>query len=209
MKPREIALVSLMSALTVAVAYGKGLALSFLPGLIDFTSVIIFVNGFSFGSLLGGVIGVISMVIYMLIPYPFAHPSAWLFTISPTLLIIQAILGAMYGVIGGLWGRRRKQNQVEANRGFIVQIAVLGCVLTFVYQILSSIGFYLAYPIFFTSVWEAIYLTFIPLYYPYPPITQVITNTIIFTLLGSPLIMAIKRLPVLWESSMTESKIEF
>jgi hypothetical protein len=194
MKTRDIALIALMSALTVAIAYSKGLALSILPGLIDFMTVIIFVNGFSFGSLLGGLVGAISMLIYMLIPYPFAHPSAWLFTISPILLLVQAILGAMYGVVGGLWGRGWIQKHVEVNRGFLVKIALLGGILTFIYQIVSSIGFYLAYPIY-PSVWDAIYFTFIPLYYPYPPITQVITNTLIFAIIGAPLIVAIQRLP--------------
>ena len=194
MKTQEIALISLMSALTVAVAYGRGLALSILPGLIDFMSVIIFINGFSFGYLIGGLIGAISMAIYMLIPFPFVHPSAWLFTLSPILLIVTTVLGAMYGVVGGLWGRKWKHKQVEINRTFIVKMALFGFVLTFVYQILSSIGFYLAYP-FYPSVWEAIYFTFIPLYLPYPPITHVFTNTIIFVFLGFPLIKAIKRLP--------------
>lgn len=207
MKSKELTLISVMSALTVAIAYGKGLALSVLPGLIDFMTIIIFVNGFSFGYFLGGLVGAISMVIYMIIPYPFAHPSAWLFTLSPILLMVQAVLGAMYGVVGGLWGRRWKQKQVETNRAFICKIALLGFVLTFVYQIISSIGFYLAYPIY-PSVWEAIYLTFIPLYYPYPPIVQVLTNTVIFALLGSPLIVAIKRLPTLWETSIRGSRVD-
>ena len=183
-----------MSAVTIAVAYGKGLALSFLPGLIDFMTVIIFVNGFCFGYFVGGLIGAISMFIYMIIPYPLAHPAAWLFTMSPILLIVQTALGAMFGVIGGLWGRRWKQLQVKTNRGFIFKIGLIGFVLTFIYQILSSIGFYLAYP-FYPSVWEAIYFTFIPLYLPYPPITHVFTNTIIFVLLAFPLIKAIKRRP--------------
>lgn len=195
MKTRELALIALMSALTVAIAYSKGLALSALPGLIDFMTVIIFVNGFSFGSMLGGLVGAISMIIYMLIPYPLAHPSAWLFSISPILLIIQAVLGTMYGVVGGLWGRRWTQKQVEVNRLFLVKIALFGGILTFIYQIVSSIGFYLAYPTIYPSVWYAIYFTFIPLYLPYPPITQVVTNTIIFAVIGAPVIVAIQRLP--------------
>jgi hypothetical protein len=199
MKTRDIALIALMSALTVAIAYSKGLALSILPGLIDFMTVIIFVNGFNFGSLVGGLVGGISMLIYMLIPFPFAHPSAWLFTISPILLLVQAILGAMYGVVGGLWGHGWIQKRVEVNRSFLVKIALLGGILTFIYQIISSVGFYIAYPIY-PSVWDAIYFTFIPLYYPYPPITQVLTNTLIFAIIGAPLIVAIQRLPFFTDS---------
>lgn len=205
MKSREITLISIMSALTVAVAYGKGLTLSFLPGLIDFMTVLIFVLGFCFGCFVGGIIGVLSMTIYMLIPYPFAHPSAWLFTMSPILLMVQAALGAIFGIVGGLWGRKWKNTQVETSRAFIIKIALIGFVLTFVYQIFSSVGFYLAYPIY-PSVWEAIYLTFIPLYYPYPPVTQAFTNTIIFAVLGYPLIKVIKRLPILLDTSVVDFK---
>jgi hypothetical protein len=196
-----------MSALTVAVAYGRGLALPILPGLVDFMSVIIFVNGFCFGYFAGGVIGGISMIIYMMIPFPFAHPSAWLFTISPILLMVQGALGAMYGIVGGLWGRRWGQKQVSTNLMFVVKIALFGLLLTFIYQIISSIGFYFAYPVY-RNVWEAIYLTFIPLYYPYPPITQVFTNTIIFAFLGTPLIVAINKLPISWNSYISEERGE-
>jgi len=192
MKTKELALISIMSALTVAVAYGKGLATSFLPGLIDFNSILIFVTGFCFGYFVGGAIGIVSMFIYMILPYPFAHPSAWIFTISPLLLVIQCSLGAMMGIMGANWGRKWKQSPLEINRTFIIKIAIIGFALTFVYQIISSIGFYLAYP-FYSSVWEAIILTFIPLLYPYPPITQVFTNAIIFAVLGPPLIRMIKK----------------
>ena len=206
MKSREIALIALMSALTVAIAYGKGLAFSVLPGLIDFMTVIIFVNGFCFGSVLGGLVGVISMIIYMLIPYPLAHPSAWLFAISPILLVVQALLGAMFGVVGGVWGRGWKRKPVVVDRGFLVKIALLGCGLTFVYQIASSVGFYLAYP--FLSFWETIFLTFIPSLYLYPPITHVVTNAIIFAVIGAPVILAIKRLPLVSETPIEVSRVD-
>ena len=190
MNVQEIALVSIMSAVAVVVSYGKGLATSFLPGLIEFTTVIIFVSGFCFGTIVGGVVGMLSMTIKMLVPYPFAHPASWIFTISPILLAVEALLGGMYGVVGGFLG---KKWSLENRWKFTLKLSLSGFILTFIYQILSSIGFYLAYPVY-PSVWEAIYLTFIPLYYPYPPIMHAFINPLIFASIGTTLIYAIKRL---------------
>ena len=195
MKVKEVALISIFSALAIVVAYSKGLAIPFLPGIVEFMSVIIFISGYSFGWLVGGLLGVISLTIYMLIPYPFAHPVAWFFTISPVLLFIMAILGSLYGVVGGIIGKWRNQNLERIELKFVLEMGLWGAVLTFIYDILSSVGFFLAYPVY-PSVLDAIYLTFIPLYYPYPPILHTVTNTLIFAIIAPPLIKAIKTLPI-------------
>ncbi len=190
MKTKEIALVSMLSAATVGVAYSKGLYISTLPGLVEFMTVLIFVSGFCFGPVVGTVVGALSLTIYMLIPFPFAHPAAWIFVISPVLLAIMAALGAMFGLAGGILGRFR---QTVKGRRFTLEMAFWGLVLTFVYEIMSSVGFYIAYP-FSSSVWDAIYLTFIPLYMPYPPIIHAVTNTLVFAIMAPPTITSIKSL---------------
>jgi len=190
MKSREIALIAMLSAATVGVACAKGLYISTLPGLVEFMTVLIFVSGFCFGPVVGTVVGAVSLTIYMLIPFPFAHPAAWLFVISPVLLAIMAALGAMFGLIGGLLGKTRRVSQ---GRRFTLEMGLWGLVLTFVYDIMSSVGFYVAYP-FYPSVWEAIYLTFIPLYMPYPPIIHTVTNTLVFAIMAPPTINSIKSL---------------
>jgi hypothetical protein len=74
----------------------------------------------------------------------------------------------------------------------IAEMAFWGLLLTFMYDVLASMGFYLAYSIYYTSVWEAIYWTFIPtIYMPYPPIVHTFSNAIIFALLAPPLVKAI------------------
>ena len=70
----------------------------------------------------------------------------------------------------------------------------VGIILTFIYDVGSSLGFALAYPAF-TNPLEAIYLTFIPLYYPWPPIIHTFTNAIIFGLIAPVIIRAITQLP--------------
>jgi len=149
MNTQEMALVTIMSAVAVVVSYGKGLATSFLPGLIEFTTVIIFVSGFCFGTIVGGAVGMLSMTIKMLVPYPFAHPASWIFTISPLLLAVEALLGGMYGVVGSFLG---KKWSLENRWRFTLKLSLSGFILTLIYQIFSSIGFYLAYPVY-PSVW--------------------------------------------------------
>jgi uncharacterized membrane protein len=190
---RETALISSLSATAIVVAFGRGFSIPFLPGFVEFMTVIIFVAGFIFGCLVGALIGGISVTIYMLVPAPFAHPAAWLFTISPVLLAVMAGLGALFGIAGGILGKRRTPDKV--NWKFVAKMGFFGFILTFAYDILSSVGFYLAYPVY-ASIWQAIYLTFIPLYLVYPPIIHTITNTVIFAIVAPYLILRIKRLQI-------------
>jgi len=191
MNSKQIALIAMMSALTVVVAYSRGLTLSSLPGVFEFMTVLIFISGFCFGWVVGASVGAISLIIYILIPYPFAHPAAWMYSISPVLLVVMAGLGLLFGVAGA--AASRVLDPVKVKR-FAVAMAALGFSLTFAYDILSSIGFALAYPAF-ESVWDAIVLTFVPLYMPWPPIVHTVTNTVIFAILVPPLIGAIRLFP--------------
>jgi len=186
---KKLALTTVLSAVTIVIAYARGLGLAPLPGLVEFMTVLIFVSGFCFGWVVGGCVGFIAVTIYMLIPYPFAHPAAWLFTISPILLFVMGALGALYGIVGGVFGKLH--NPAKINIKFIAELSLLGFILTFIYDVFSSIGFYVAYPVY-PSVWDAIYLTFIPLYYPYPPIIHTATNTVVFAIVAPALIHAIR-----------------
>ena len=198
---RQISLIAVMSAASIVVAYSKGFAVSSLPGVFEFMTVLIFVSGFCFGLSVGASVGVISLAIYMLIPYPFAHPAAWMFSISPVLLAVMALLGCMFGVAGAI---ASKFLQPRRSLRFTLSLTVLGLCLTFVYDIMSSIGFALAYPAF-TTILDSLVLTFVPLYYPWPPIIHTVTNTIIFAAVAPVLITAIKALPEIYDQSIDTS----
>lgn len=189
MNAKRIALIAVLSAVTIVIGFGKGLGISSLPGLFEFMTVTIFVSGFCFGWLIGGIVGGIATTIYMLVPAPFTNPAAYIFVISPVLLAIMAALGALYGVVGGVLGKWR--NPSKKGFLFVGEMAFWGFILTFTYDVFSSIGFYVAYPVY-SSVFEAIYLTFVPLYLPYPPIVHTLTNTIIFVMIAPSLIIAIQ-----------------
>lgn len=192
---RQISLIAVMSAASIVVAYSKGFAVSSLPGVFEFMTVLIFVSGFCFGLIVGASVGVMSLAIYMLIPYPFAHPAAWMFSISPILLAVMALLGCMFGVAGAI---ASKFLQPRRSLRFTLSLTVLGLCLTFVYDIMSSIGFALAYPAF-TTILDSLVLTFVPLYYPWPPIIHTVTNAIIFAAVAPVLITAIKALPEIYD----------
>jgi len=196
---RQTALIAVMSALSIVVAYSRGLAASSLPGVFEFMTVLIFVSGFCFGALVGVSVGLISLSIYMLIPYPFAHPAAWLYTTSPVLLVVMALLGAMFGLAGALSAKVLKP---ERWGRFSLSLAVIGFALTFIYDIGSSLGFALAYPAY-SDPMQALILTFIPAYYPWPTIVHTVTNTIIFAALAPPLIQGVLRLPEMLNSRAT------
>lgn len=199
---KQIALTAVMSALAIVVAYSRGLAVSSLPGVFEFMTVLIFISGFCFGALVGVSVGVISLSIYMLVPYPLAHPAAWLYTISPVLLVVMAGLGALFGLAGAFSSRFLK----PASWGrFSLSLAVVGFALTLTYDLVSSLGFALAYPAF-TDPMQAIYLTFVPLYTPWPPIIHTVTNTIIFAVVAPPLIQAVTKLPEMLNSSEVNHK---
>jgi len=191
MTTRQVALTAVMTAASVVVASSKEMTTPFLPGAFEFMTVLIFVSGFSFGWVVGASIGIVTLTVYMLVPYPFAHPAAWLFSISPILLAVMAILGGMFGAAGAVASRLLKP---QKRSRFVVALALLGFGLTFTYDIVSSVGFALAYPVY-STVWQAIVLTFIPAYLPYPPIIHTVTNTIIFATIAPALIISISKLP--------------
>jgi uncharacterized membrane protein len=193
LKAKDVALISVFSALCVVIGYVKVSSLFSLPNVVEFTTVLVFVSGLMFGLVVGALDGAISVAIIMLIPYPLTSPAAFLFVTPPILLAVMIGLGALYGIVGGILGKRYRTQKMS--RRMIVELAFLGFLLTFTYDVLGSVGFYLAYSVYYSSVWEAILLTFIPtIYMPYPPIIHTFTNTIIFALFVPSLVKAIGRL---------------
>ena len=193
LKAKDVALISVFSALCVVIGYIKVSSLFSLPNVVEFTAVLVFVSGLMFGWVVGALAGAISVAIITLIPYPLTSPAAFLFVTPPILLAVMIGLGALYGIVGGILGKRYSTKKMS--RRMIVELAFLGFLLTFTYDVLGSVGFYLAYSVYYSSVWEAILWNFIPtIYMPYPPIIHTFTNSVIFALLVPPLVKAIGRL---------------
>jgi uncharacterized membrane protein len=74
MNSRQASITSVKSVLAIVVAYSRGLAISTLPGVFELMTVMIFIAGFCFGAAVGVSVGIISLSIYMLVPYPSPIP---------------------------------------------------------------------------------------------------------------------------------------
>ena len=82
------------------------------------------------------------MMMMLIIPFSFAHPAAWIFTISPILLVAEAVLGVVYDIVGGFIGKRWKQKSVDATFFFVM----------------GFLGFLLPFYIKFFRLWVSILL---------------------------------------------------
>jgi hypothetical protein len=100
-------------------------------------------------------------------------------------------------VVGAILGRLH--NPAKATPKFVAEMAFFGFILTFTYDILSSVGFYVAYFVY-PSVWDAIYLAFVPALLPYPLIIHTVTNTVVFMLVAPALTVALQALPPQWKT---------
>jgi uncharacterized membrane protein len=74
MNSRQASITAVMSALAIVVAYSRRLAISTLPGVFELMTAMIFIAGFCFGAAVGVSVGIISLSIYMLVPYPSPIP---------------------------------------------------------------------------------------------------------------------------------------
>jgi uncharacterized membrane protein len=148
LEAKDVALISVFSALCVVIGYIKVSALFSLPNVVEFTTVLVFISGIMFGRAVGALNGAISVAIITLIPYPLTSPAAFLFVTPPILLAVMIGLGALYGIVGGIFGKRYSTKKMS--RKMIVELAFLGFLLTFTYDVLGSVGFYLAYSVYYS-----------------------------------------------------------
>jgi len=88
---------------------------------------------------MGAIVGTVALTLYMLIPSPFAHPAAWIFTTSPILLIVMAVLRAFYGIVGGILGNLC--NPEKKGLKFALETALWGGMLTFIYDVFPVLDF--------------------------------------------------------------------
>ncbi len=95
---------------------------------LEFTSLIIFVSGMVFGSIVGGLLGALVMFVNgFLSPYGFAG----------VVMPFQIAGIGLIGVVGGLYARMA--NGRPSAEGF-AEAAILGAFLTFVYDVITNVG---------------------------------------------------------------------
>lgn len=173
---RQVSVIAVMTAACVSTNY-------LLIGVVNvkFMDLLVFVSGFAFGPLVGGSVGVLTWLVYGTInPYGFSLP-----------ILVTTCLGeSIYGIVGGLLGGvevRGAGNSVGGRFSFFnVKFAVVGFLLTFVYDLLTNIvsGVVVGIPIVVALV------SGIPF-----ALAHELSNTAFFFVGVSPLVSVIRRLP--------------
>jgi uncharacterized membrane protein len=130
---KKISIIVMMTAACIGSNYA-------MLGIINvkLMDVIVFITGLAFGSGIGMSVGVLSWAIYGLInPYGFVLP----------ILIATATMESVYGLVGGLLGREGGKtfhsNPIVAG----VQYAIVGLILTIVYDLVTNIVFAISFGI--------------------------------------------------------------
>ncbi len=118
---KKIALLSILSAAAIASNY-------LLIGVanVKFMDLIVFTSGFIMGPMMGALTGVMVWLVYGTInPFGFSLP-----------ILIATMTGeAMFGVVGGYYGKR----EPVSGYGISVWTAFIGFIITFVYDIFTNI----------------------------------------------------------------------
>jgi len=122
MNTQRLALLSVLAAVCL------GLQLLPRPMNLEFTSLISFVTGMAFGSLLGAMLGALVMFINgFLSPYGFAG----------VVLPFQIAGIVLVGATGGLYARI---TTYKWSAGNFMETMVLGASLTFIYDVVTNVG---------------------------------------------------------------------
>jgi uncharacterized membrane protein len=130
MNPRKVAIIATLASLALATNYAM------LPlHNVKLMDVIVFVGGFCFGPLVGGLIGVLSWAIYgTLNPAGFSFP-VWLATMFAE---------AIYGVVGGIVKKGFSFDSGDSEhrpQGLYFSFSALGMLLTLAYDIVTNVVF--------------------------------------------------------------------
>ncbi len=171
---RNVSLIIILTAVCVAGNYAFAGLLN-----INIMDIIVFTAGFVFGPLVGASIGALSWMIYGIInPFGFNLP-IWLAT----------MLGeTVFGIVGGWRGKSTNNNIEKKIFKFNIEMALLGLILTMIYDLFTNIIFAFS---FGASVTYAIVTGWlIP---PWFGILHEASNTLLFFFAVHPLIKAIKR----------------
>ena len=142
---------------------------------VKFMDLIVFVAGFTFGPLTGASVGVLTWLIYgTLNPYGFSLP----------ILVATSLGESLYGVVGGLLGGRSR-NIMGGGFSTNVKFAIIGFLLTFIYDIVTNVVSAISVGIPLTAAM----VTGIPF-----AIAHEVSNAAFFFVGASPLVSAIDRL---------------
>jgi hypothetical protein len=171
---QRLALLSVLTALCL------GIQLLPRPMNVEFTSLIAFATGMVFGSLYGASLGILVMLANgFLSPYGFAG----------VVLPFQVIGMGLVGLAGGLYTRIPGR---ATKAGAFIEAAVLGALLTFIYDVLTNVGTAVFFTMSGMSFQEALVTALV--LGAVPAAIHVAWNAALFGMVTVPLVSAMHRM---------------
>lgn len=167
----KVALIAILAAMAI----GGNYALGAIPN-VELSSVMVFLSGFLFGTLIGAFVGLISMTIYQLWnPWGAFIPPIGLAVIACTMFT---------GIIGGILGQSLRTLTYTDKRWFLWP-AVFGILTTFLFDIVTNFAYSLTFVVPFLIALIA-GLPFM--------VIHIISNALLFGLLTQPVSRAVSQL---------------
>lgn len=168
----KVSLVAILVALSVATNY----ALVGLPNvnLMDF---IVFVGGFSFGPVVGALIGILSWAVYGVL-----NPYGFLLQVYLATMFTEAI----YGIVGGLLGKNLGSINFKGRYAKLsILFGIFAWMLTLAYDMITNVVYAAAFdiPIILAIIFGVPFM-----------FIHVFTNIAIFSLGSVPVIKAIRQI---------------
>jgi len=140
MNTRRIALLSILTALSVAIQLAPR-----FPS-VESTSLISFTVGVVFGSWTGAFLGALVM---------FANSYLSFWGLAGLNMPFQMVGMGIIGLVGGLYGKTIQKGEIVSKRN-IIEAVILGAFLTLIYDILTNFGFAVQLSLFTgASLWLA------------------------------------------------------
>jgi hypothetical protein len=173
-RTRAAGLITILTATCVATNY-------LMIGLVNvkLMDLIVFASGFRFGCRIGGLVGLLTWLVYGTInPYGFSFP----------ILLATSVGESLYGVVGGLLGGSGFPEGGTGRLWFInARFAFVGFILTFIYDLFTNVvtGLVVGLPL------NLVLLAGVPF-----ALVHELSNTIFFFMGASPLLLALRRLPL-------------
>jgi len=171
---RKIALFSVLASLCTVIQ-----VVPRPPGL-EFTSLLTFSAGVVFGSIFGASLGVIVMLINaFLSPFGFASLN----------MPFQLLGMGLIGLVGGLY-----KMEDDGTARFFAETAILGAFLTFIYYLITNVGFALYLVLFVSKVSFVEALALAQVTGAPFTLTYIVTNTFVFGVSAVPLVSSMGKL---------------
>ena len=134
METRQIALLSVLTALCI------GLQLTPRPASVEFTSLISFTIGVAFGCWFGATLGASVMFVNgFLSPYG----------VAGLLVLFQAAAMSLIGLAGGVYSKTVAGGKAK---WMPIEVAILGAFLTLIYDVITDIGYAFQFSLFTNSI---------------------------------------------------------